>query len=181
LRAPTHLDDGIFPSLARRLRLAHSLDQSRVSYEATRRLVLTECVWKETLRFMPITTGVPRVALRDTELGGWPIRAGTFVNAMMATALRACGAWTNPERFDPERFSEERAEDRTQRGLFLPFGSGAHACIGMHLATVETKAFWHAMLTRCRFRLARDYDARHTYTPLGVVSGKVALVIERAG
>jgi hypothetical protein len=41
------------------------------------------------------------------------------------------------------------------------------------------KAFWHAMVTRSRFRLARDYEGHHTYTPMGSVSGNVALVIER--
>jgi cytochrome P450 len=60
----------------------------------------------------------------------------------------------------------------------LPFGSGAHSCIGMHLSTVEAKAFWHAMLTRCRFRLARDYQGRHTFAPLGAVSGDVKLALE---
>ena len=37
----------------------------------------------------------------------------------------------------------------------------------------------HTMLTRCRFRLERDYEGRHGFSPLGVVSGDVALVVER--
>ena len=122
---------------------------------------------------------VPRYALRDVRLGEWEIPAGALVHAVVPTALRSRVWWTDPTRFDPDRFSEERAEDRKHKGLFLPFGSGAHACIGMHLATVEAKAFWHAMLTRCRFGLERDYQARHTYASLGVVSGDVKLVVER--
>jgi cytochrome P450 len=86
--------------------------------------------------------------------------------------------WDAPDRFDPDRFTPERAEDKRHKGGFLPFGWGAHACIGSHLASVEVKAFWCAMLTRCRFRLERDYEARHTYTPIGRVSGSVALVVE---
>ena len=61
----------------------------------------------------------------------------------------------------------------------MPFGAGAHACIGLQLATAEVKGFWHTMLTRCRFRLERDYEGRHGFSPLGVVSGDVALVVER--
>jgi len=38
---------------------------------------------------------------------------------------------------------------------------------------------WHAMLTRCRFRLAGSHDERHIFTPLGTVSGDVRLVLER--
>lgn len=97
----------------------------------------------------------------------------------IATVMRDPAWWTEPERFDPDRFSEGRAEDKKHKGLFLPFGAGAHACIGMQLATAEVKAFWHAMLTRCSFRLARDYEARHSFTPLGCVTGDVALVVER--
>jgi cytochrome P450 len=85
----------------------------------------------------------------------------------------------DPQRFDPDRFSEARAEDKKHKGLFLPFGAGAHACIGLQLATAEAKGFWHAMLTRCRFRLERDYEGRHGFGPFGMVSGNVALVIER--
>jgi cytochrome P450 len=61
----------------------------------------------------------------------------------------------------------------------LPFGGGAHACIGLHLSGVEVKGLWHAMLTRCRFRLAGGHDERHIFTPLGIGSGDVKLVLER--
>jgi hypothetical protein len=49
----------------------------------------------------------------------------------------------------------------------------------MQLANVEMKLFWHRMLTSCRFRLARDYEARHTFSPLGTVSGDVRLGLSR--
>jgi len=51
----------------------------------------------------------------------------------------------------------------------------------MHLATIEAKSFWQKMLAKCRLRLERPYEAHHTYTPLGVVSGDVALVLEPLG
>jgi cytochrome P450 len=168
------------PNWQDRLRAeARGVGQSRISYEGTKGLEATERAWKETLRLMPVTLGIPRCALRDVELGGLRIPAGAFVSATNSTALRNRACWTEPTRFDPDRFSDERAEDRKNKGLFLPFGSGAHACIGMHLSTVEAKAFWHAMLTRCQFRLAHDYEARHTLAPLGTVSGNVELSIER--
>jgi hypothetical protein len=43
---------------------------------------------------------------------------------------------------------------------------------------MEMKAFWHRLLRSCRFRLTRDYEARHTFTPMGIVSGPVALTLE---
>jgi cytochrome P450 len=127
---------------------------------------------------MPITRPVPRRPVRDVQLGAWRIPAGALVNSMVGTVLRSGSFWTNPDRFDPDRFSHDRAEDRDHKALFSPFGCGAHAGIGMHLATVAAKAFWHTMLTRCSFRLEPDYDARHTYAPLGIVSGDVKLVVD---
>jgi cytochrome P450 len=138
-------------------------------------LKLHEWVWKETLRLMPVTGFSPRRALRDVEVGGYPLPAGTFVAAMSGTIGRHPKWWKDPTTFDPERFSPERAEDKQHPGLFNPFGAGAHACVGMQLANFEMKVFWRSMLRACRFTLEPDYDARHTYTPLGCVSGRVSL------
>src|SRR5690606_31901376 len=119
-----------------------------------------------------------RRALHDCELGPWKIPAGTFVLGLIAAVLQDASLWSDPLRFDPDRFSDERAEDKQHKWAFLPFGTGAHTCTGMHLANAEVKAFWHAMLTRCRFTLEREYRGRHTYLPAGIVSGDVKLRIE---
>jgi cytochrome P450 len=167
------------PDWQERLRAeALATGDTRASYETTRHLNQTEWAWKETLRLLPVTSYLPRLALRETTLQGHRIPEGSYVAALMPPAMMDASVWTSPEQFDPLRFSDERAEDKKCKGAFLPFGSGAHACIGLHLATVEAKAFWHAMLTRCRFRLATDYDGHHGYAPLGVVSGDVKLVVE---
>jgi hypothetical protein len=43
---------------------------------------------------------------------------------------------------------------------------------------MEMKLLFHRLLTSCRFSLAKDYDARHTFAPMGCVSGKVDLKLE---
>jgi len=45
---------------------------------------------------------------------------------------------------------EKVVKANRQGPSFFRFGPGAHACIGMDLATVEATAFCHAMLTRRR-------------------------------
>jgi cytochrome P450 len=118
------------------------------------------------------------MALRDVDVGGYRIPAATFVLGMIAVVLRDPKWWSNPETFDPERFSPDRAEDRRHKSAFVPFGGGPHVCIGMQLAGLEVKAFWHTLLSRCRIRLATDYVARHEARPLGTVSGSVELVLD---
>jgi cytochrome P450 len=156
-----------------------AVSRGRISFEDSKRLEVSAWVWKETMRLYPIAPYCARRALHDTQLGEWRIPAGTFVIALIAAVMQDGALWDNPQRFDPERFSEARAEDKKHKGYFLPFGTGPHTCTGMHLANAEVKAFWHAMVTRCRFRLERSYHGHHTYLPAGIVSGDVRLRIER--
>ncbi len=140
-----------------------------------------DLVWKETLRLMPVATFLPRRPLRAVEVGGYTLPAGTLVLAAGGAMGRHPAWWTEPSKFDPERFSPERAEDKQHPGIYNPFGGGAHVCIGTQLATMEVKAFFHDLLRRCRFRLTHDYDAHHTASPLGIVSGDVELTLEPLG
>jgi cytochrome P450 len=144
-----------------------------------RNLKELDWAWKETLRLMPVTSFVPRRALRDVELAGHKLAAGTLVTPMASAIGRHPRWWKNPDTFDPERFSPDRAEDKQHPIIFVPFGAGAHACVGMQLATMEMKLFWHKLLTSTkRFSLSPDYAATHTHTPMGSVSGQVPLSLE---
>jgi cytochrome P450 len=170
------------PDWQERLRQeARAVGPQPISYDDTKRLEATDRVWRETLRLFPVAPDVPRVALRAIDLGKWHVPAGAGIFPLLGAVMHDASWWTDPHRFDPDRFTEARAEDKKHKGLFLPFGAGVHACIGAQLANLEVKAFWHTMLTRCRFRLEPDYDAHHRHMPLGIVSGDVAIRVERLG
>lgn len=156
---------------------ALSVPRDALEYKHLKGLQQHEWVWKESLRLYPVAMGFARVALRDVELGGFQIPARSMISAVVAPVLRDARYWSEPLRFDPARFSPERAED-DQRGVFMPFGTGAHVCLGMPLANFEAKLFWQMFLARARIRLARDYEARHQIMPLGSVSGGVDLIVE---
>jgi cytochrome P450 len=149
-----------------------------VTYDEIKNLEQLDWVWKETLRFYPVAPSVGRLALRDLSLGGYDIPAGGFISVVLSIAFRDPATWAEPDRFDPERFAPPRSEDKQNKGAFLPFGAGHHACIGSQLAALEAKAFWYQFLRKARIRLARPYEARHEYHPLGMVSGDVSLVVE---
>jgi cytochrome P450 len=164
--------------LREEVRSVRAPEEGTLDAAAMRGLRQLEWTWKETLRLMPIAGYLPRCALRDVTVGGHAIAAGTLVMPMNGAIGRHPKWWRDPATFDPLRFSPERAEDKQHPGIFNPFGAGAHACVGMQLANMEMKVFWHRLLRSCRFRLTRDYEARHTYTPMGSVSGPVALTLE---
>jgi cytochrome P450 len=52
--------------------------------------------------------------------------------------------YPDPEAFRPERF----VENDTPEYAFLPFGGGAHRCIGAALATLEIRIVLSAILER---------------------------------
>lgn len=169
------------PPWQERLRAeARALGAGPITADQLKQLELCDRVWRETLRRYPVAPDVPRRPLRDVTLAGHRVPAGAMVLALTAPLQLDPAVWKEPRAFDPDRFAPERAEDRQRRGAYLPFGAGAHACIGAQLSSLEAKAFWHAFLRRARIRLARPYAARHELTPLGSVSGDVELVVEPA-
>ncbi|MBK7759957.1 MAG: cytochrome P450, partial [Deltaproteobacteria bacterium] len=80
-------------------------------------------------------------------------------------AQRHPAFWSEPERFDPDRFSEPRAEHRRHRHSFRPFGGGAHTCMGVRFAMLQIKAVMLPLLRRFRLQLPPGYALRIKPTP----------------
>jgi cytochrome P450 len=94
--------------------------------------------FEEALRWEPPITTVMRVAVRDCELGGVAIPAGTNVSVSVAAANRDPKRYADPDRFDPARTNIAH----------LTFGGGPHLCLGMHLARMEAIVAIDALLDR---------------------------------
>ena len=86
----------------------------------------------------PLLT-ITRVATCDTELAGVPIPAGSSVMPMLGAANRQEDRYPDPDRFDIFREA---------KGALVSWGYGAHVCLGMHLARVETTAMLNALFDR---------------------------------
>jgi cytochrome P450 len=93
---------------------------------------------EEALRWETPLLTVARVATEDVELGGVTIPKGGFVAVSLGAANR-----------DPERYSDPDAFDifRDWRP-HISFGDGAHRCLGMHLARLETRVLLKVVLDR---------------------------------
>ena len=121
---------------------------------ALARMELTERVFKEALRLVPPVPFIPRRAVRAFEWGGVRVPAGTSISVAPGLVMLSPEHWSDPEAFDPDRFSPNRAEDRSHRFAWAPFGGGAHKCIGLHFSTMQVKAFTVALLRRHRIERA---------------------------
>ncbi|WP_243770115.1 cytochrome P450 [Amycolatopsis acidicola] len=132
------------------------------------RLKTLDLVIKESLRLTAPVPSLPRKALRDTEVLGYHIPAGTLVSVSPNTNHFSPEHWSNPRSFDPERFAEGRREDKSHRYAWMPFGGGAHKCIGLHFGMFEVKAVLHEMLRAHRWSVPSSYRMRWDYVSLPV-------------
>lgn len=138
-------------------------------------LVGTTLVMDEALRLSPPVPFSPRVAMADLEIDGVHVPAGTAVNTAAVSLHRHPRWWTEPDRFDPDRFAPGRAEQAQHSHLFVPFGGGAHLCLGNHVAELMVKSVVARLLAR--HRLTADPDARVVFQPVPIPRPRGPLVL----
>lgn len=92
----------------------------------------------ELLRYLSPAIHFTRRAERDVELGGKQIRAGDFLAMLYPSANRDEEIFSTPDCFDIERSPNRH----------IAFGTGAHLCIGQHLARLELKVMFEQFLAR---------------------------------
>jgi cytochrome P450 len=102
------------------------------------RLPYARMVLDETLRLYPPVWAFPREAIADDRIDGYRIRAGSTVAIIPYITHRHPAVWSEPARFDPERFSPTAAGTRP-RYAYLPFGGGPRQCIGSEFALMEAQ------------------------------------------
>jgi len=147
-------------------------------------LPLLEQSFHEILRLHPPVPELMRRTIRETELGGYYIPADTLVGISPVFCHRMPEYWRDAQAFDPGRFGVERQEHKQHPFLWMPFGGGAHKCIGMHFADLLFKCVMAAMLRQYRFRLPSDYPdvPQMTHFPFAKLTDDLPLVLEpRAG
>ena len=117
--------------------------------DALPRLGYTRRVIEEVLRLYPPTWLTARTPVEDDTLGGYTIPAGTLVLLSPFLTHRHPDIWAAPDRFDPDRFTSERAAARPAFAHF-PFGGGPRRCVGSAFATIEMQLIVSAMAQRYR-------------------------------
>jgi cytochrome P450 len=100
------------------------------------KLEYTRMVLDESMRLYPPAWLVEREPIQNDEIAGYPVKAGSRVTMFMYGVHRLPGVWDDPEKFEPERFSEERSKDR-HKFAFFPFSGGPRLCRGKDLSYVE--------------------------------------------
>ncbi|HET7735198.1 MAG TPA: cytochrome P450 [Nocardioidaceae bacterium] len=156
-----------------------SLDKEALEYDDVDKLTSLDLVMKEAMRLQPPLPGLAREAVKDTSLCGHFVPRGTMVGVGISVLHRLPSIWTNPEAFDPDRFSDERREDKAHRFAYLPFGGGVHKCIGMYFAGMEAKSVMHQMLRTYEWTLPSSYEMPMNWKALPIPKDGLPVQLRR--
>jgi pulcherriminic acid synthase len=104
----------------------------------------------EALRIFPPVQGLVREARGDEEVGGVLVKHGERVVPLLASGNRDEGQFSDPQRFEPNRFADNPTRQFGSAGEVLPFGAGPHHCTGSRLAEVEMVHAFEKLFNRVK-------------------------------
>ncbi len=96
---------------------------------------------EEMLRYHPPTQVLPRMTTQEVELAGVRLPKGAPLLVLLGSASRDEKHFPDADRFDMARPGPQN----------LPFGHGAHFCLGAQLTRMEGRLALEAMLNRTRW------------------------------
>jgi cytochrome P450 len=126
---------------------------------------LSEMAFKEAMRMKPPVPSIPRRAVRDFSFKGFAIPAGALVGVNPLFTHHMPEIWSDPESFDPMRFTDEAQRNR-HRFAYVPFGGGAHMCLGLHFAYMQAKCFARHFLQNVSVSLEQGYTPQWQMWPI---------------
>ena len=115
-----------------------------ITVRALASMPLLDRVVQETKRITPVVPIAFGRAKKTFELEGYRIPEGTMLYWAPWSHDQDPGTFPDPGAYDPERFSDERAEHLRHENAFAPQGMGkplGHACPGIDYATLFMQVF----------------------------------------
>ncbi|MEP7234443.1 MAG: cytochrome P450 [Ignavibacteriota bacterium] len=110
-------------------------------------------VFKEALRLYPPAYILTRVAMENVVIDGYEIKKDAVMMISPYLLHRREDLFSDPERFDPDRFSPEN-EKKISKYSYLPFGAGPRVCIGNQFALIEAHLMTATIAQKFTFEMA---------------------------
>lgn len=147
------------------------LSKKEISFEDTANMTYLAACVKEALRMHPPLILLMRGAMCDIECSHqgkkFVIPKGDIVVTSPAAASRMESIFTNPNTFDPDRFTE-RKEDQQAFNAFLGFGAGRHACMGQQFGMLQIVTILSVLLRNYKIEAAGTAFPEPDYTAMVV-------------
>jgi cytochrome P450 len=171
----------LYPEWQTRLReeIAGLKAADRLSMDALNGMPLAEMAFKESMRMRPPVPSIPRRATRDFTFDNYKVPAGTLVGINPLFTHHMPEIWPDPDRFDPLRFTDE-AQRARHRFAWVPFGGGAHMCLGLHFAYMQAKCFAFHFVKNLNVSLEAGYTPQWQMWPIPKPKDGLRVTLARA-
>lgn len=126
---------------------------SPLTLEDLKKMTYLEQVIKEVMRITPPVAAAFRKAITSFEFNGYQIPKGWGIQYQIAQTHRDREIYTESNRFDPDRFSPARQEDKQASFAYIPFGGGLRECLGKEFARLEMRIFASLLLQKYQWEL----------------------------
>lgn len=121
-------------------------------------------VLQEVLRLIPPVGGGFREVIEPCEIKGYRIPKGWMVLYQINDTHQDPETYTDPEQFNPERFTGEYPEGKVGSS-YIPFGGGVRECLGKEFAKLEMKLFTALLVRDYDWELLPDQNLEMTALP----------------
>ncbi|XP_062562700.1 cytochrome P450 4C1-like isoform X2 [Armigeres subalbatus] len=131
-----HVQDKIYDEIV--AILGKNPKSVELTYQSLQEFKYLEMAIKEALRLFPSVPFIGRNLVEALELDGITLPVGQDILIPIYMIHRNPKVYPDPERFDPERFSDS-AESKRGPYDYIPFSAGSRNCIGQRFAMLEMK------------------------------------------
>ncbi|XP_033222658.1 probable cytochrome P450 6a13 [Belonocnema kinseyi] len=157
-----------------------------VCYEALQEMTYMEQVLNESMRLYPAAGSLMKICTEEFQLTGSDgISCNVEPGTILVIPTEAYHVdplyWPNPDKFDPDRFSEEQKRNRNKFS-FLPFGEGPRICVGMRLAVMQVKAAMVTILEKYSLEVSSKTQLplkRDSKTLMSIAEGGLWIYVKR--
>jgi sterol 14-demethylase len=144
-------------------------EEGKASFQTLKEVPKLEAVLKEVLRLHPPLIVLMRQVAEELSFKNYRIREGDMVWASPPVTHRMEHLFKDSLSFDPDRYGDERAEDKNMMA-YQPFGGGKHKCTGNAFALFQIKAIFSVLL--------RTYDFEFVNNPENYVDDYTQMIVQ---
>ncbi|KAI8988312.1 cytochrome P450 [Mycotypha africana] len=144
--------------------------------EQTKELNFLNMVIKETLRrHPPVYNITSRVVLEDMDIVGNFIPKGSEVTVDIYNLHHNPEVWTDPYKFNPDRFLPGGEADSKEGIVWAPFSNGGRQCIGMNFSLAEQRVVLSMLLRKYTWSLPENSPHKKVLQKKGIAWGLVIM------
>ncbi|MXZ30583.1 MAG: cytochrome P450 [Acidimicrobiia bacterium] len=136
-------------------------DSGTVSLAGLSRQAVLENAVRECERLHPPLILLIRKVLAPLRYRDRVVPARAMAMVSPAASHRLPEVFSDPDRFNPDRFAPPAQEDKQHTYALIGFGGGKHRCMGKRFAYLQLKAIWTVLLDRFDFEATTPVPAPH--------------------